>query len=201
MKWYLGSCLGAQAPWPPTCLDFRPEVLIIQVSTYFTGNQTSDDKLYWSTNPGRYYVHDSIDYSNGVITIPEGRDYFIYASVHFNITQKKPNDQKGFVRPQRITIRVCKTVYGYEQTLLGRSKLFNVTKYGNVVGSLRVETLLHLTRNDQIYVRVNDASTVIPYSTGTTFGIFPLWHLNIHVSNNTQTLKYKTLDNVSFFRE
>jgi hypothetical protein len=116
----------------------------------------------------------SIQYDNGEVTIPEGRGYFLYTSVHFNISHRHSNDQKGFQRPQRITIRICKSIYGYEQTLVGRSELFNPTNTGDVVGSLKIETHVHLTKNDKIYVRVNDASRIIHNSKGNTFGLFPL---------------------------
>jgi hypothetical protein len=116
----------------------------------------------------------SIEYDDGEVTIPEGRDYYLYASIHFNISRNNSNDQKRFQRPQRITIRICKSVYGYEQTLLGRSELFDMTNTGDVVGSLKIETHVHLTKNDKIYVRVNDVSRIIHNSKGNSFGLFPL---------------------------
>ncbi|XP_060608105.1 uncharacterized protein LOC132760206 isoform X2 [Ruditapes philippinarum] len=136
--------------------------------------QAADDKLYWNIHPSKCYMDKSIQYDNGEVTIPEGRGYFLYTSVHFNISHRHSNDQKGFQRPQRITIRICKSIYGYEQTLVGRSEVFNPTNTGDVVGSLKIETHVHLTKNDKIYVRVNDASRIIHNSKGNTFGLFPL---------------------------
>ncbi|XP_060576898.1 uncharacterized protein LOC132734219 isoform X1 [Ruditapes philippinarum] len=134
----------------------------------------ADNKLYWNKHPSKCYVDNSIKYDDGEVIIPEGRDYYLYASIHFNITHKNGIDQKGVQRPERITIRICKTVYGYEQTLVGRSEIFNMTNTGDVVGSLKIETHVHLTRNDRIYVRVNDASRIIHNSKGNSFGLFPL---------------------------
>ncbi|XP_045200713.2 uncharacterized protein LOC123554549 [Mercenaria mercenaria] len=136
--------------------------------------ESSDIKLQWNNRPGKCHIDISVHYDNGEVTIPEGRTYFVYASVHFNISRQENIGIKKFARPQRISIRICKSVYGYERTLLGRTQLFNMTNTENVVSSLSIGSHLELSRDDRIYVRVSDANKIIHDSKGNTFGLFPL---------------------------
>ncbi|XP_053403956.1 uncharacterized protein LOC128558494 [Mercenaria mercenaria] len=128
-----------------------------------------DLALHWDKHPEHSYIVRNIHYHNGEITIPEGRTYYIYASVHFNISR---GDDK-IDRPRKITLRICRMVYGYEQTLLGKTQLFDVS-HGDVVSSLDVGSYLQMSRNDTIYVKVSDAFSIIRGSRGNTFGMFPL---------------------------
>ncbi|XP_053389067.1 uncharacterized protein LOC128552085 [Mercenaria mercenaria] len=136
--------------------------------------ESSDTKLHWDNRPGNFYIDPSVYYDNGEVTIPEGRTYFVYAAAHFNISHQEENGIQNFGRPQKFSIRICKTVYGYEQTLLGRTVWFNTTNTGSVVSSLHIGSHLELSRNDKIHVRVNDANKIILDSTGNNFGLFPL---------------------------
>ncbi|XP_045200769.2 uncharacterized protein LOC123554584 isoform X2 [Mercenaria mercenaria] len=116
-------------------------------------DESSDLKLQWNNHSGKYHIDPSVHYDDGEVTIPEGRTYFVYASVHFNISHQENIGIKKFARPQRISIRICKSVYGYERTLLGRTQLFNMTNTENVVSSLSIGSHLELSRDDTIYVR------------------------------------------------
>ncbi|XP_053403997.1 uncharacterized protein LOC123544742 [Mercenaria mercenaria] len=137
-------------------------------------DESSDKKLQWNNHSGKCHIDPSVHYDDGEVTIPEGRTYFVYASVHFNISRQENIRIKKFARPQRISIRICKSVYGYERTLLGRTELFNMTNTENVVSSLSIGSHLELSRDDTIYVRVSDANKIIHDSKGNTFGLFPL---------------------------
>ncbi|XP_053404000.1 uncharacterized protein LOC123554551 [Mercenaria mercenaria] len=135
---------------------------------------SSDTKLRWNQHSANCHIDPSVYYDKGEVITPEGRTYFVYASAHFNISRQGENGIKNFGRPRKFSIRICKSVYGYEQTLLGRRALFNTTKTENVVSSLRIGSHLELSRNDKIYVRVSNADMMIHNSTGNNFGLFPL---------------------------
>ncbi|XP_045200764.1 uncharacterized protein LOC123554582 [Mercenaria mercenaria] len=136
--------------------------------------KSSDTKVDWDNHPGKCQIDPSVYYDNGEVTIPEGRTYSVYATAHFNISRQEENGMQNFGRPQKFSIRICKTVYGYEQTLLGRTVWFNTTNTGSVVSSLHIGSHLELSRNDKIHVRVSDANKIIHDSTGNNFGLFPL---------------------------
>ncbi|XP_053404977.1 uncharacterized protein LOC128558787 [Mercenaria mercenaria] len=125
--------------------------------------------LHWDKHIRHSYIDPLIHYHNGEITIPEGRTYFVYLSAHFNISRGFTSTVKG----RRFTLRICRKVYGYEQTILGKTELFYFGRKA-VISSLNIASPLKLNRNDKIYVKVSNANMLIPYSSGTSFGLFPL---------------------------
>ncbi|XP_045200718.1 uncharacterized protein LOC123554553 [Mercenaria mercenaria] len=131
-------------------------------------DEDSDNVIFhWDTHSSNSHIDPSVSYHNGKITIPEGRTYFIYASVHFNISRQN-NTQ--FQNLQQFSVRICRRVHEYEQTLLGSTKMFNIS---NANTSLRIASHLKMSRDDKIYIKVSDAKRLIPFSNGNSFGLFP----------------------------
>ncbi|XP_045161594.2 uncharacterized protein LOC123526487 isoform X2 [Mercenaria mercenaria] len=131
-----------------------------------------DSVLHWE-NESEANADTDVEHSNGEIIVPEGRTYFVYASVHFNISRSAANETKNVNRLRTFSLRICRKIYGYEQTLLGEIMQFDVSG-GDVVSSFRIASHIKLNRNDIIYVKVNNANYVISSSKGNTFGFFPL---------------------------
>ena len=132
---------------------------------------SKDVKLHWDQRTKHSHIDPLINYHHGEINISEGQTYYVYASVHFNITEKD-KVRKGY-RGRQFILRLCRKVYGYEQTLLITTKLFSKSN-NEVMSSLRIAGVLKLNRNDKIYVKVSKADQLIFKSTGNTFGVFPL---------------------------
>ncbi|XP_053403961.1 uncharacterized protein LOC128558499 [Mercenaria mercenaria] len=132
----------------------------------------SDAILHWDNHSRNSVIDPSVYYHNGEITIVEGRIYYIYASVYFNISLQKHEKVTHFDKLQQVSVRICRHVYGYEQTLLGRRKLFNISN-ANAVSSLRIGSHLKLSKNDTIYVKVSNANRLMRNSEGNIFGLFP----------------------------
>ncbi|XP_045161592.2 uncharacterized protein LOC123526486 isoform X2 [Mercenaria mercenaria] len=131
-----------------------------------------DTILFWE-NESEANANTVVEHSNGEIIVPEGRTYFAYASVHFNISRSVANETKHMNRLRTFSLRICRKIYGHEQTLLGETMQFDVSG-GDVVSSFRIASHLKLNRNDIIYVKVYNANYVISSSKGNTFGFFPL---------------------------
>lgn len=126
-------------------------------------------KVNWDKLAGYSYIDTNIAYENGEITIPEGRTYFVYASVSFNWSQTEEQQN----RPYRLTLRICKKIYGYERTLLGKVEVYNSPVKGTVT-SLNVAGHVLLQKDDILLVRVSNVQWLHHISKGNTFGIFPL---------------------------
>ncbi|XP_045161593.2 uncharacterized protein LOC123526487 isoform X1 [Mercenaria mercenaria] len=148
-------------------------VALTQISRqkFFSGDGI-DSVLHWE-NESEANADTDVEHSNGEIIVPEGRTYFVYASVHFNISRSAANETKNVNRLRTFSLRICRKIYGYEQTLLGEIMQFDVSG-GDVVSSFRIASHIKLNRNDIIYVKVNNANYVISSSKGNTFGFFPL---------------------------
>ncbi|XP_045161591.2 uncharacterized protein LOC123526486 isoform X1 [Mercenaria mercenaria] len=138
---------------------------------FFSGDGI-DTILFWE-NESEANANTVVEHSNGEIIVPEGRTYFAYASVHFNISRSVANETKHMNRLRTFSLRICRKIYGHEQTLLGETMQFDVSG-GDVVSSFRIASHLKLNRNDIIYVKVYNANYVISSSKGNTFGFFPL---------------------------
>ena len=103
-----------------------------------------------------------------------GQTYLVYASVHVNISRKLEKFLDRKYKRRTFTIKVCKKRHGYEQILLGETKIFDSEFEADVVSSVEVMGQVHLSKNESIYVKVSNADYVISVSKGNTFGIFPL---------------------------
>lgn len=134
----------------------------------FEGNTTSS-VLQWDKHPENAYIAPSIHYHKGEITVPEGRIYFVYASVLIN-TLRMP----GNVKPYTLRLKICRRLFNSEVVLLSESKHFNTNSTGSSVTSLRVGGPTKLLRNDVVYVKVSGANSIDRESRGNTFGLFPV---------------------------
>lgn len=85
-------------------------------------------KLHWDKHTEHSFVDPRFLYHNGELTIPETRIYTLYASVIFRV---------NMTQTRRISLRICRKVYNYENTLLGETKLISTGK-GNIHTSLHV---------------------------------------------------------------
>lgn len=140
-----------------------------RISSYRTSTGNGFQAIVnWNKHPKHSYIHQAISYNDGEVTIPESRTYFIYASVIFNINQTEDQTQNI---PSKLTLRICRKVYGYERTLLGKTELHlqsNRTK----TTSLNVAGQFRLQKDDVLLVRVSQELTLD--SEGNGFGLFPL---------------------------
>lgn len=130
-----------------------------------------DAKIYWDKSLKHSYIHQLINYSKGEVLVPEGRTYFVYVSVHFNLAKEDENENRYIIR--RFKVRLCRKVLGYEQTLLMKTKIFN-QRNESATSSLQVTGILHLNLNESIYVKVSNANQLIVNSSGNTFGMYPM---------------------------
>lgn len=149
------------------------------LTVYFSGishHQTYkepglDVKIHWDKHEKHSFTDKLIHFNKGEIRIPEGQTYFVYASVHFNITE---GGEGAYTYKRRFfALRLCRKVQNYEQTLLYNSKKISKSAT-DVISSLHVTGLLHLNRNDSIYVKVSNANQLILNSRGNTFGVYPI---------------------------
>lgn len=126
-------------------------------------------KVIWDKHSSHSYINPKIAYENGELTIPEGRTYFVYASVTFNLskTEEKPQN-----RPYKLSLRICRKIYGYERTLLGKVEIYN-SRATDIV-SLNVAGHILLQKDDVLLVRVSNAQELHHNSKGNAFGLFPL---------------------------
>lgn len=142
-----------------------------RVSGFQNATETEiQGKVIWHKHPSHSYIDPNITYENGELMIPEGRTYFVYASVTFNLSKTEEQPQN---RPCKLTLRICRKTYGYERTLLGKVEVYN-SHVGSIVTSLNVAGHVLLQKGDILLVRVSNPPKLHHNSKGNTFGLFPL---------------------------
>lgn len=127
-------------------------------------------KVHWNSRARHSYIHPNIIYNNGEVTILEGRTYFVYASVTFNLSQ---SEEQALNKPYNLTLRICRKNYGYERTILGKIEVYNTPVRG-IVTSLNVAGHILLQKDDILLVRVSNSKWIHHNSKGNTFGLFPV---------------------------
>lgn len=141
------------------------------VSWYQNDTETEiQTKVHWNNRARHSYIHPNIIYNNGEVTILEGRTYFVYASVTFNLSQ---SEEQALNKPCKLTLRICRKYYEYERTILGKIEVYNTPVRG-IVTSLNVAGHILLQKDDILLVRVSNSKWIHHNSKGNTFGLFPV---------------------------
>ncbi|XP_045200968.2 uncharacterized protein LOC123554726 isoform X1 [Mercenaria mercenaria] len=130
-----------------------------------------DQIIHWDKHLASGFFAENLKYKKGKVRVPEGRFYFVYASVHINVS--RGITPKINTMP-RVSIRICVNHHGHERTLLYKSNSFNTTEI-DAISTLNVGSHVYLAREEDVYVRISDAKGIMQNSCGNSFGIFPLY--------------------------
>ncbi|XP_053403953.1 uncharacterized protein LOC123554728 isoform X1 [Mercenaria mercenaria] len=136
--------------------------------------QEFDQTISWDKHSSSAFISESLEYLKGKLRVPEGRVYFVYAAVQFNISTVIAEKSSDTSRQWKVSLRMCVSSGEHERTLLYRSKVFS-TSETDIVSSLNVGSHVFLAKEEDVYVKISNAEGLIHDSDGNSFGIFPMY--------------------------
>ncbi|XP_060553757.1 CD40 ligand-like isoform X2 [Ruditapes philippinarum] len=128
-----------------------------------------DQVIYWHKHAVSTFISEELHYHNGELKVPETRVYFVYTSVLIN--GSCADNRRGDVC--NYYVRICARGRWSERILLQKMGVYNSTDE-SFITSLHIGTHVLLQRHDAVFVRISDASRLIPESAGNVFGIMPM---------------------------
>ncbi|XP_060608107.1 CD40 ligand-like [Ruditapes philippinarum] len=128
-----------------------------------------DQVIYWQKHAVSTFISEELHYQNGELKVPETRVYFVYTSVLIN--GSCADNRRGDVC--NYYVRICARGRWSERILLQKMGVYNSTDE-SFITSLHIGTHVLLQRHDAVFVRISDASRLIPESAGNVFGIMPM---------------------------
>ncbi|XP_053403952.1 uncharacterized protein LOC128558490 [Mercenaria mercenaria] len=135
--------------------------------------QGFDQTIFWDKHSSSAFISENLEYHKGKLRVPEGRIYFVYAAVQFNISTVTAKKSLVTNKQWKVSLRICVSSRGHERTILYKSKIFNRSEI-DITSSLNVGSHVFLAKEEDVYVKVSNAEGLIQNSEGNSFGIFPM---------------------------
>ncbi|KAK3609237.1 hypothetical protein CHS0354_009351 [Potamilus streckersoni] len=130
--------------------------------------------LHWNKESILSFIGNDIEYRNGSLVIGRSAYYTVYSQIMFNQSLERDDEDEFKTFVHLIYKHTDHTDPKYDLRLLESSKSLCQPKSTYCTGSSYISSVFFLRKSDEITVRVNSPTRILPSPYGNFFGIYPV---------------------------